>query len=342
MSESATAAGGSGEPLFEAFLNKHDDDAWREIVHTLLPSIHEVDRTATEIWFYFFPLALLRALRQSAEPGQLAKKLSLDGKYLLKDQIDSSHAFLYGHRYWPQMKKAVSELAASTKAPASLDLAAQILGAASSVAKPLKVDPSLIIGITAVAFMTLQQVGAAAFKSAPGVVGKLPKKSPEQILEDRKRDDPQHLLRSLFNPDKIFSIAFDELDPAAKFKLINTQHLTTAAANDKRDYHSRDPRCVTGEGPIPIQCRSAACGTCWVGVLAGAEKLSEVGALEWRKITEFGYIDTDEPRPLIRLACQAQAFGNVTLVIPPWNGVFGKFIRAEQGASVAEEESPAV
>jgi ferredoxin len=342
MSESATAPGSSGEPLFEAFLNRYDDNAWRDIVHTLLPSIHEVDRTATEIWFYFFPLALLRALEEADDPKQLASRLALEGKYLLKDQIDSSHEFLYGHRYWPQVKSAVSELAASTNAPASLDLATQIRGVATGVASRLKVDPSLVIGITAVAFMTLQQVGAGAFKSARGGGRKLPERSPEQILKDRARDDKQPLLTSLFNPDKIFSITFDEQEPTAKFKLINTQHLTTAAANDKRDYHSRDPRCVTAEGPIPIQCRSAACGTCWVGVLAGAEKLSEVAALEWRKITEFGYIDTEEERPLIRLACQAQAFGNVTIVIPPWNGVFGKFILGQQDAREADQESPAI
>jgi hypothetical protein len=99
MSESATAPGSSGEPLFEAFLNRHDDKAWREIVNNLLPSIHEVDRIATEIWFFFFPLALLRALQHSDDPEQLAKKLSLAGEFLLKDQIDSSHEFLYGHRW---------------------------------------------------------------------------------------------------------------------------------------------------------------------------------------------------------------------------------------------------
>jgi ferredoxin len=341
MGELGAAMGSSGESLFEAFLNRHDDKAWREIVHTLLPFIHEVDRTATEIWFYFFPLALLRGLEQADDPEQLARKLSLEGSFLLKDQIDSSHEFLYGHRYWARVKAAVSELAASRNAPASLDLTAQIRGVASKVASEEQVDASRVVGITAVAFVTLQQVGATAFKSAPGAVCKSSEKSPEQILKERARNDKQPLLASLFYPDKIFSIIFDEHDPAAKFKLINTQHLTTAAANDKREHHSRDPRCVLGEGPIPVQCRSAACGTCWVGVLAGAEKLSEVAGLEWRKITEFGYIDTDEPRPLIRLACQAQAFGNVTIVIPPWNGVFGKFIRAQQGAS-EEQESPAI
>lgn len=342
MSESATATGSSGDPLFEAFLNRHDDQAWRGIVQSLLPSIHEVDRTATGIWFFFYPVALLRALQQADDPEQLARKLSLAGNFLLKDQIDASHEFLYGHRYWPRVKALVSDLAASTNAPASLDLATQIRAVAADAASNLRVDASLVTGITAVAFMTLQQVGSAAFNSAPGAIRKPLEKSPEQILKERMRDDKQPLIRSLFNPDKIFTITFDERDPAARFKLINTQHLTTAAANDKRDYRSRDPRCVTGEGPIPIECRSAACGTCWVGVLGGSEKLSEVGTLEWRKISEFGYIDTDEPRPLIRLACQAQAYGNVTIVIPPWNGVFGKFIRAQQEASDAEQESAAI
>jgi hypothetical protein len=74
-------------------------------------------------------------------------------------------------------------------------------------------------------------------------------------------------------------------------------------------------------------------------VIGGSEKLSEVRALEWRKIKDFGYIDTDEPRPLIRLACQAQAYGNVSIVIPPWNGVFGKFIRGQQDASEEQQSS---
>jgi uncharacterized 2Fe-2S/4Fe-4S cluster protein (DUF4445 family) len=30
---------------------------------------------------------------------------------------------------------------------------------------------------------------------------------------------------------------------------------------------------------------------------------------------------------MIRLACQAQAQGAVSIVIPPWNGVFGKYLR---------------
>jgi hypothetical protein len=38
----------------------------------------------------------------------------------------------------------------------------------------------------------------------------------------------------------------------------------------------------------------------------------------------FGYEQPDEAKPFLRLACQAKAYGNATIVIPPWNGVFGK------------------
>jgi ferredoxin len=338
MSTSTTAMSNNGEPLFEAFLNKHDEHAWEEIVRSLEPSIHEVDCSATRIWFYFFPLSIARALQQADDPEQLARKLLLKGRYLLKDQIDSSHHFLYGHRYWPEVKSAVATLAASASAPASLDLAAQIREVARETAGRADVDESLLVGITAIAFMTLQQVGVTAFKTSTAVQKKPSAKTPKQIIDQRARDDKQGIFAFL-KPDKIFTVIFDENDPEARFKLINTQHLTTAAAQDKREYHTRDSRCIVGEGPIPVECRSASCGTCWVGVVGGAEKLSEVRELEGRRIREFGYIDTEEAKPLIRLACQAQAFGAISIVIPPWNGVFGKFLRGYQ--SLLEEENQA-
>jgi ferredoxin len=330
VNHQGTATSNNSEPLFEAFLNRHDDDAWREIIAKLQPAIHEVDRHATPIWFYFYPLALLRALQQAEDVDRLVRRLQLQGKYYLKDQIDSSHAFLYGHRYWPQVKAAVTEYADNAQ-PASLDLAAQICEVAASVARRLNVNESLLAGITAVAFMTLQQVGAAAFKAAPGQISKVHNKSPEQAVRERGRDNRQGLL-ALFKPDKEFTVTFDENDPQAKFRIINSQHLTTASANDKRDHTKRDARCMLEEGPIPVECRSASCGTCWVGVLGGREKLSEVAALERGRIKEFGYVDTDEAQPLIRLACQAQAFGTVSVVIAPWNGVFGKHVRGYRSA----------
>src|SRR5205807_227588 len=151
------------------------------------------------------------------------------GDYELKNQIDSSHRFLYGHRFWPQVKKGVEEHAdrwhrvqsteagvgcgvsgvgtstlhptPNTKHPMSsqtevyaTSLADQILEVARAVGEQSKIDEALIVGITAVAFMTVQQSGLAAFKRAPGAIAigrKHAKKSPEQILRERAKDDSQ-------------------------------------------------------------------------------------------------------------------------------------------------------
>jgi ferredoxin len=126
--------------------------------------------------------------------------------------------------------------------------------------------------------------------------------------------------------DKKWTVNHDENDDSANYKLNDAQDLAWGAEADRsRDWRAMDPRRV--EGPIPVECRSASCGTCWVGVIGGAEKLSDVAAREGKQIKTFGYIDTAEPKPLIRLACQAKAHGAVSIVIPPWNGVFGKHLR---------------
>ena len=314
---------------FETFLNQHDEESWSATLTTLLRSIHEVDRNATQIWFSFYPLSLFQALEQSDDPETLAQRLLLQGKYYLKDQIDSSHTFLYGHRYWPEVKSAVQKYARELSASFNRSLADQILAVAQRVAEQAKVDQSLVIGITAVAFMTIRQVGLVAFEAAPGqthIDKKHARKSPAEVLRQRAVDDSQGFFSFLKTVDKKWTVTYDENDDRAKYRLNHIQDLAWGAADDRsRNWRELDPRRI--EGPIPVECRSASCGTCWVGVLGGAEKLSDVAAREGKKIKEFGYIDTVEARPLIRLACQAQAHGAVSIVIPPWNGVFGKYLK---------------
>jgi len=312
---------------FETFLKQHDEEAWSATLTTLLRSIHEVDRNATQIWFAFYPLSLFQALEQSDDPEMLTQRLLMQGKYYLKDQIDSSHTFLYGHRYWPEVKTAVLKHAHAS--PISEDrLSDQIQSVAIQVAKAAKVDESLLIGITAVAFMTIRQVGLAAFEAAPGkmlIDKKHARKSPADVLRERAVDDSQGFLSFLRTVDKKWTVTYDENDDRAKYRLNHIQDLAWGAADDRtRNWRELDPRRV--EGPIPVECRSASCGTCWVGVLGGAEKLTDVAAREGKKIKEFGYVDTSESKPLIRLACQAQALGAVSIVIPPWNGVYGKYL----------------
>ncbi|MBA2702519.1 MAG: hypothetical protein H0U60_01530, partial [Blastocatellia bacterium] len=98
---------------FEQFLSRQSEEAWAATLTTLLRSIHEVDKNATQIWFAFYPLSLFTALQQAEDKDELAKQLLMQGHYELKEQIDSSHTFLYGHRYWPQVKKTVEAFAES-------------------------------------------------------------------------------------------------------------------------------------------------------------------------------------------------------------------------------------
>jgi ferredoxin len=320
----------SMETSFERFLARQSEEAWAATLTTLLRSIHEVDKNATQIWFAFYPLSLFKALQEAADKEELAKQLLMQGHYELKDQIDSSHRFLYGHRYWPQVKKAVTAFADASDVGNQPQLSDQILVVARETAAIVNVDPSLLIGITAVVFMTIQQAGLAAFKNAPGEVlldKKHAKKSPDQVVSERAKDDSQGLFGFLKTIDKKWTVTYDENDATAKYKMNHDQDMAWGASDDRtRNWREIDPR--RPEGPIPVECRSASCGTCWVGVLGGAEKLSDVAVREGKKIKEFGYIDTTEPKPLIRLACQAKTYGAVSIVIPPWNGVFGKYLKS--------------
>lgn len=329
------------ETLFENYLKQQDEEAWSGALTTVLRSVHEVDQNAIQIWFAFYPLSLYRALQQAEDRAVLTQRLLLQGNYSLQEQIDSSHRFLYGHRFWPEVKRAVTAHAAALNGTTNADLATQILSVAHNVAGQLKIDESLLTGITAVAFMTIHQSSLEAFKAAPGTVqldAKHAKKSPEQILKERAKDDSQGLLGFLKTVDKEWTATFDENDVRARYKVIHMEDLAAGAARDQsRDWRALDPRCI--EGPIPVECRSASCGTCWVGVLGGAEKLSDVSAREGKKIKEFGYIETNEPRPIIRLACMAQATGAVSIVIPPWNGVFGKYLQEREAQA---PEAPAL
>jgi len=304
---------------------------WIRAVDTLSADINEIDRDATRIWFAFFPLDLHLTLEAARAEGgdeaerELAQKLGLMGQWRLADQIDRSHRFLFAHRYWPQVKSAVS---AMTEWPEALP--AIITAAATAATRTARVDRDLLLGMSAVGLMTLRQTGPDAFAAAPGTIhltDRVRARSPHQVLKLRARDDRQGLVGALRGIGKRWTVTFDENDPGATFPLIHNQEIASAAQADKRDYRSRDPRCTPGEGPIPVECRAASCGTCWVGVLGGAGKLSPVNERdEGRRMKVFGYSDTDGAQPLIRLSCQARARGAVSIVIPPWNGVFGKFI----------------
>jgi len=310
---------------FDSFLNKFTEAEWLKAVEDLLPLTHEVDRTAVQVWFRFYPLNLFRFVEAAEDREKTIQRLGLQGNFLLKDQIDSSHRFLYGHRYWKTVKAEI-EAEAERFDNAEIGLADEVKKIATASAAKVKADVSLLTGIAAAGLMTLVQSGLENFKAAKGEPDK-PKgimaKSPEQIVATRAKDDSQGLLGFLKTINKQFSIIFDETISNGRFPVMNDQQLTSASQADKsQDWRARDSRCW--DGVIPIECTAASCGTCWIGVIGGQEKLSEVAPRERRQMKVFGYEQPDDARPFLRLACQSRAFGNATIVIPPWNGVFGK------------------
>lgn len=311
------------DPLFLAYLAQYDDAAWHRAVDRLQGAMHPVDRAATRAWFHFYPLRLQQALALASDPSALAEHLRLDGRWRLEEQRETSHWFLFGHRYWADARAAVRQRAATAVAPGSLDLAAQVQAIAREVAGLRGIDVSWVVGITAIALRTLQQAGlpdAVPGPASPSALIGAPETDPDRMVARRQRRS-QGWLGFLRGGRQQWTVTFDERPPARSFPLIDSQHLTTAAALDTRDYRAEDARC--SEGPIPVQCRSCSCGTCWVGILEGAEHLSPVEARERATMAALGYLETSEPRPVIRLACMAQAHGPVTLAIPPWNGQIG-------------------
>src|SRR4029079_10432093 len=89
------------------YLSKFSESDWLSAVDELLPSVHEVDRNAVQIWFRFYPLEFSRYVEKHSDEAELRRSLGLLGDYDLANQIDTSHRFLYGHRFSKVVKAAI-------------------------------------------------------------------------------------------------------------------------------------------------------------------------------------------------------------------------------------------
>ena len=311
---------------FVSFLQEHNQETWNEVLSSLVPSIHPVDQTPTRIWFGFWPLELTEALRESSGPEEMSRTMDLEGKWQLEEQIDESVDFLYGSRYWPAIKKATLAHAAGYDKPEGKGLEQRIREVASAIGSQEKVQESIVLGVSTVAFMMLQQVGTEAFaamadKPAPSANKAWASRKPDEIVRKRTKRSGGGVVGFLKGLGQSYRVVWDESKANAYFEARHGQDLAMAAATDTRDYRAMDYRCI--DGPIPVECRVASCGYCWVGVIQGNGNLSDISDFEKKRLNYFGYDavnGTDESKPLIRLACQTQCEGDVTLVTPPWNG----------------------
>jgi ferredoxin len=255
----------------------------------------------------------------------MVRAMDLEGKWLLEEIVDSEVDFLYGARYWVPVKKSVIAHAERYDKPEGKDLEQRIREVAAEVAASEKVEASVVLGISAVSFMALQQMGLEGLTKVAdqAATHSWGSDSPDHVVKRRERSSAGliSLMSFLKGAGQSHRVVWDEKKTEAVFWARHGQDLAMAAATDTRDYRAMDYRCI--EGPIPVECRVASCGYCWVGVISGRENLSEISSFERERLHYFGYDavnDPADPHPLIRLACQTQCVGDVTLVTPPWNG----------------------
>lgn len=297
-------------------------DEWRAAVNAITPEVHPIDRDAIRIWFAHWPLLAIDVLASRPDRGKMVAFFQMNGQFDLTPLADTSHIFLYGHRYWMPVKAALD-----TKLEG--DPLTRIRTTAERSGAPLE----FALAMSAIAWMTVEQCGPAflPLKYEP----KVPMEEPETFLRRRATSFRPSLVERFKGRAPTERIIFQENDEETWFPIIPTQEITTAAELDKRPFHTKDKRCYEGMGPIPVDCRAGSCGTCWIGILGGNENLDPIEGFERTRMEYFGYwdsgfVDTSCERPLIRLACQTRANSSVSIVIPAWNGVFGKTRREKE------------
>ena len=300
------------------------DSVWPGALNNIANRIHPVDRDATRIWFSLYPLLMHELSEATTDRPAFELLYQLRGHYRLRDAVHTSHRFLYGHRFWASARSAALAVTPQETLEETILLAA----------REVKAPEALAIGIAAIALMTLRQAPEAMRGSTPPVEP-VTAESPDSWLARRATDAKPSFLGRMSGQPSGPRIVFDEQTPGAAFRLHPTQDITMAACEDKRPYHLTDSRCFEDMGPIPVECRSGSCGTCWIGVLGGNAHLSAVTPYERKRMEYLGYWDAgfEDPsldRPLIRLACQTQAHGSASIVIPKWCGVFGPTRRDRQ------------
>ena len=306
---------------FEEYLGKHDEQTWVKTLDLIHSDIHQIDRDATQIWFSFWPLKLAQLLDTEKNLENTFKKFQLDGNPQLREQVNESVKFLFGARFWVPVKKAVLAYSKENVDPKGIRLDQHILKLSRQIGNQLNIETKLLVGIVAIGLMILRQVGFSSLKDVEDQLIDIEStESPDKVLKNRRVNRG---LRSILGwKAKTHKVVFDEQNSGSFFEAADGQDLSMASNGDKRDFRSEDSRKVAG--PVPAQCRSGACGYCWIGVLAGQKNLSKVTDFEKSRLEYFGYKDLGDSaieHPVIRLACQSKCYGKLSITVPPWNGV---------------------
>lgn len=198
---------------------------------TLLPQIHPVDRDATHIWF------------------------SAYGHHLDPAGVDSSHRFLYGHRFWPRVRAALL-----AQGLAEGPFATRTIHLAEAATRTARVDADQLLGIAAVAVHTISLVGRDTFAAAPGHI-LVPKatllETPSQVLRRRARNRPEGVLGAWRGDGRRWKITVEE-DPAASYVVQDGHPLAPCGG---RDHEACRVGVLAGAAPeIRLACRTLVHG----------------------------------------------------------------------------------
>jgi len=307
-----------GESRIE-WLAKLDQSVWDQTVKELLSKVHEIDRLPLRIWFAWWPIKLTRGLSSAADVSDLKRHWELRGDFSLEHQLSRTLGIFHAGSCWSEVVRSTLNWVEGGQEEFETDLLDLILVTGREVALESNIDIAFILPLQAAAFMVLCQVGTGPL-SRSEVRSSSKSLNPNKILKKRRRDKGSGILSFLRDADQQHTVCFDE-SSGDNFTAYHEQDLSMAAAMDTRDHTVADPRCT--EGPIPFQCRSGSCGSCWVGVVGGEERLAPISEYERRRLQYFGYLSKEnlDTHPPVRLACQAACRGSVTILVPPWNGV---------------------
>lgn len=307
---------------FDEFLRAREQQEWDRLTLDLASEVHEVDRQATRIWVAFWPLKLTRLLENSDQEA-IIRDYRLTGNFRLEGQVNTSVSFLYGAKFWPQVKADLAARAISDFE--SSDLRSVILAAADRVSGKAAAERSQVVGICLAGHLMAAHIGVKALERTadqPASTANFHRIAPEQVCRRRQKQSSGGLLGFLRTADRQFKVRADPQNKGGfQFQAFQGQDLSMAAKSDTRDYRQMDPRRL--EGPIPFECRSGSCGFCWVGVLSPTDRLEKITPYEIRRLKYFGYIPENAPEedhPPIRLACQTPCWGDTQVVVAPWNG----------------------
>lgn len=200
----------------------------------LIPQIHPVDREAVLVWF---------ALRERWDASRL---------------VDASHGFLYGHRYWPRVRRVLLTLELRGH------LAEDARRVAEAATRTTRVDHDQLLGIAAVGVAILTLVGREPLEAGSGDVA-LPEaarlETPGMVLRRRTRRDPEGWF--------------------GRFRGASRRWMTTVEPDPSAT------RVVTHGGPL-LPCRGASHAHCHVGVLSGADRLSPAEGMELHPLIRTG------------------------------------------------------